>query len=408
MKDRRLIAPVIALAAAALILTGCSATTGATGGSGGSGPITIGASVPLTGPLAGFGPIIQEAYQANVDRVNQAGGITIGGTKRKVTLVILDSKSDPNTVAQQSRDLILKNNAVALLGSVSPPLAIPAANVAEQQKVPFVTTLTPVEAFRGGNPGGWKYSWDFFFDEKQMTDLQFKSSDAVSTNKKVALFTDNEQDGIVMGKLWEGKAASLGYSIATHASFPVGTTDYSSFIQQAKAANAQILIAQMIPPDAFALWKQMKALGWSPSIAHCEKCGAPAAFQKVLGPLAEGTQTTGWTAPSSDPLQKSLLATWTAKLGNTGDLQTFMAEYSAAKVVTDALAAAGSTDPAKLNAAIGKTNALEPFGQKVTFGSDHTAPVLATTVQWQGTNLLEVYPTGDGSTSLQFPAQGLK
>ena len=152
----------------------------------------------------------------------------------------------------------------------------------------------------------------------------------------------------------------------------------------------------------------MKALGWSPSIAHCEKCGAPAAFQKVLGPLAEGTQTTGWTAPSSDPLQKSLLATWTPKLGNTGDLQTFMAEYSAAKVVTDALAAAGSTDPAKLNAAIGKTNTMEPFGQKVTFGSDHTAPVLATTVQWQGNSLLEVYPTGNGSTALQFPAQGLK
>ena len=404
MKRLRLAAGVSVLAAAALALTGCS------GGGGGSssGPIVIGASVPLTGSLAGFGPIIQEAYQADIDRVNKAGGISIGGTKRTVQLIVRDSKSDPNTVAQQARDLVLKNNAVALLGSVSPPLAIPAANVAEQQKVPFVTTLTPIEAFRAGNQTGWKYSWDFFFDEKQMTDLQFKGSDAVKTNKKVALFTDNEQDGVVMGKLWEGKASGLGYTIATHASFPVGTTDYSSFIQQAKSAGAQILIAQMIPPDSFALWKQMKSLGWSPSIVHCEKCGAPAAFQKVLGPLAEGTETTGWTQPSSDPLQARLLATWRPKLGDTGDLQTFMAEYSAAKVVTDAIAAAGSTDPDKVNTAIGKTDELLPFGQKVTFGSDHTAPVEATTVQWQGPKLVEVYPAEQGSSPLQFPAQGLK
>lgn len=405
MRNRKL----VTAAAAGAVLLALSACSGGGGGSsgGGSGPIKIGASVPLTGSLAGFGPIIKAAYQANVDRVNAAGGISIGGTKRKVQLIVQDGKSDPNTVGQQSRDLVLKNNVVALLGSVSPPLAIPAANVAEQQMIPFVGTLTPVEAWKGGNPSGWKYSWDFFFDENQMTDLQFKGANGVATNKKVALFTDNEQDGIVMGKLWTAKAPSLGYSIAYHASFPVGTTDYSSFVDKAKASGAQILIAQMIPPDSFALWKQMKSQGWAPKLVHCEKCGAPGAFQKALGPLAEGTQTTSWVQPSSDPLQAQLIKKYQPMYGQTVDLSTFLAEYSAAKVLTDAIAKAGTTDGAKLSAQIGKTNALEPFGQTVKFGAGNAAPILANSVQWQGPSTVEVYPTGGSAKALQVPAKGL-
>lgn len=393
---------VVAAAAITLALGGCSAA-----GAGGSGPIKIGASLPITGSFAGFGPLIKSAYQEDVARVNAAGGISIGGTKRKVQLIVEDSKSDPNTVAQQSRDMVLKDGVVALLGSVSPPLAIPAGNVAERQKIPFVSTLTPIQAWKGANPSGWKYSWDFFFDENQMTDDQFKTADETTTDKKVALFTDNEQDGITMGKLWEGKASSLGYTVVSHAQFPVGTTDYSSFIAKAKSAGADIVIAQMIPPDSFALWKQMKSLQFSPKLAFCEKCGAPAAFAGALGPLAEGTLTAQFAQPSSNAIQASLIKKFAPKLGMNDDLSTVLAEYSAAEVLTDAIARAGSTDPDKINAALGKTNALYPIGQTIHFGADHTSTTLASESQWRGHAVVTVFPKVSGVT-LQAPTAGLK
>lgn len=393
-----------AVAVLALVLSGCS---GGSGGGSNSGPIKIGASVPITGSLAGFGPLIKAGYQEDVARVNAAGGISIGGTKRKVQLIIEDSQSDPNTVSQQSRDMVLKDGVVALLGSVSPPLGIPAGNVAEQQKVPFVTTLVPIEAWKGGNPAGWKYSWDFFFDENQMTDNQFKTSDLTTTNKKVALFTDNEQDGITMGKLWASKASSLGYSVVYHAQFPVGTTDYSSFIAKAKSAGAQVLIAQMIPPDSFALWKQMKSLQYSPKLAFCEKCGAPGAFAGALGALAEGTLTTEFSLPSSNPIAAELTKKYSPKLGLNDDLQTILAEYSAAEVLTDAIARAGSTDGDKINAALAKTDALYPIGDTIKFGSDQTDATIATQGQWRGHNLVTVYPA-TGGVKLQAPTAGLQ
>ena len=60
--------------------------------------------------------------------------------------------------------------------------------------MPFVTSQTPEEAWLAGNKSGWHYSWDLFFDEAQTTNLQFQTASLVRTNKRIALFNDNEND----------------------------------------------------------------------------------------------------------------------------------------------------------------------------------------------------------------------
>tara|TARA_R100000365_G_C2743572_1_gene72314 strand:+ start:889 stop:2106 length:1218 start_codon:yes stop_codon:yes gene_type:complete len=384
------------LAATALLLAGCSATDSGAAGDPGE-PIKIGASLPITGSLAAFGELIENGYQAAVDDVNDDGGIEIDGVKHQVELVVRDSTSDPNTVAEQSRELVLNEGVVGLLGSVSPPLTIPASNVAERERVPLVATLTPLQAWKAANPDGWTYAWDLFFDEGVMTDLQFKGSDLVDTNHKVALFTDNEEDGITMGDLWTTKAPELGYEIAYHAEFPVGTTDYSSFIEAAKSTDADILIAQMIPPDAFALWKQMKALNFTPKLAFCEKCGAQGAFQRELGPLAEGTATTDFWTRSENPEAADLVKRFGEQYGENLDLSSVIISYTAAQVLLDAIARAGSTDPETINSAIAETAGEYPIGQEITFDSDNSFAVNPTSVQWRGDTAVPVYSAADGA-----------
>ena len=46
--------------------------------------IVIGASLPLSGPLAGFGNYQKWGYETAVNDVNKAGGISIGGKKMPV------------------------------------------------------------------------------------------------------------------------------------------------------------------------------------------------------------------------------------------------------------------------------------------------------------------------------------
>ena len=283
-------------------------------------------------------------------------GLDVGGTKRKVELVTLDNQSDPSLATTQARKLILDEGAVALVGPCTPPISIPVAQVAEKEKVPMVGTCVPVGAFEAGSDSGWTYAWDLFFSETDQAATAFKAFDQIEgSNKKVALFTDTEPDGIIERELYKKAAAEAGYEVVGDYSFPVGTTDYGSFVNDAKARGAQLVIAQVIPPDGFALWKAMKALGLNPLGAFCAKAAAGSAWLS-LEAVGEGTLTEAFWMPTGGfpeaaDLDKELAST----LKTTADRGVAVATYSAMQVLADAITEAGSTDADKINEAIGTT-----------------------------------------------------
>jgi len=399
-----------ALGVTALALAGCQAGGGG-GGDATEGPSTgdaikIGASIPLTGGLASFGPIIEAGYQAAVDDVNADGGIVIDGVSHPVELVLLDNETDPNKVADQARTLVLGDGVAGLLGSVTPGLTIPASNVADLEGVPMVSSLTPNFAWAGGNPDGWQYAWNLFMDEQQFSDIVFATADLADTNKKVVIFADTEEDGVATGGLWEAEAPGKGYEVVYRADNPAGTTDFTADINAAKAAGAEILLGILIPPDAFALWEQMKALEFVPDLAFCLKCSSSAAFQAVLGDTAEATSNVYLANPSDAPEWADLTAKVIGEYGQNVDASSVLAAYSAARVLLDAIATAGTIDGAAVNDAIAATDKEYPIGH-VKFRPDHSFPADAATLQWFGNAQLQVFPA-DGEAQLVTPVVGLQ
>jgi branched-chain amino acid transport system substrate-binding protein len=394
-------------AACVAALTGAVAACGGNGSGGGDGDVVIGASISSTGALAQFAPLITSGYENAVQRVNAQGGLQVGETRRKVRLVLLDNRSDPNQAAAQIRALVNQKGAVALLGAATPPITIPQASTAEALRIPYVTSITPVGPWLAGSKSGWRYAWDFFFDPGNAVDVEFKTADLAKSNKKVALFTDNEADGKAWAQIVQAKAPAAGYSVVTHATFPVGTTNFRSFVSEAKAKGADIVIAQMVPPDGIALWKQMKALGFKPKVAFCEKCGDAGAFPKAVGPAANGTSTNGfWTSEQNLPGTSEAKATLGKKFDNDPDLSLAVASMTAADVLLDAIKAAGTTDAAKVNAAIARTDKTYTFAP-IKFGKGNAAVTPSVMQQWQGGTAVQVYPVTDGAR-FQFPAEGLR
>src|SRR5450432_2270573 len=173
--------------------------------------IVIGASLPLSGPLAGFGSFQQWGYKRAVDEVNKAGGISIGGTKQMVKLIIRDDKTDPNATASNTETLISRDHVVAMLGSCTPALVNAGALVAERAKKPMVTGCDPLEPFLSVRK--WNYVWDIFFSVPDLAAAQFKALAElnVQTNKKIAFWHDNGPDGqAVGGHIWPAMAKDFG------------------------------------------------------------------------------------------------------------------------------------------------------------------------------------------------------
>jgi len=103
--------------------------------------ITIGVSVPLTGPASGLG-------------IPMSNGVkmwpaTIGGEKVKV--IILDDATDPTKGVQNARRFVNEDKADVILGSGATPVAIPMADVASESKTVHLT-LSPIGLPPGKDP----------------------------------------------------------------------------------------------------------------------------------------------------------------------------------------------------------------------------------------------------------------
>ena len=390
----------------ALAVAACSGGSGAGSPSPGGntvssgGKIVIGATLSLTGSLGVLGPPLEAGYEQEIADVNAAGGIAIGGTKEKLKLVVLDNGSDPDTVSSQARELVLQDHAVALLGSATPQIVTPTALVAEQLRVPFLTSLMPVEAFASGDKDGWNYSWDFFYDEQQQATDAAKALASVPSDKKVVLFTDDEPDSVVERPMYEAAFKADGLDVVGDYTFPVGTTNFSPFIADAKAKGAQLLAGQVAPAGGVTLWKQLKSAGVRPRAAFLDNAPDAESWWQSLGSLAQDTLSEGYWGPGqASPGQ---LATITPTLGKKyADNPNYAAAavaYAVAEVVTDALAKAGSTNPGKLNTAISQTDARTTAGLIKFNQSTHTAITPYYITQWQNGKLVQVQPLAPGVT----------
>ena len=403
----------IALTAAtvgALLVSACSGSSGgASGGSGSSGgTIVIGTTLSLTGSLGVLGPPVKAGYEQEIADVNAAGGVTVDGKKDKLKLVVLDNASDPNKDSDQARELVQKDHAVALLGSTTSTIVTLTALTAEQLRVPFVTSLTPVQAFASGDKDGWKYSWDFFSDENQQAATAAKALAAAKSNKKVVLFTDNEPDGVVERPLYNAAFKAAGLDVVGDYTFPVGTTDYSSFIADAKAKGAQLLAGQMTQADGVALWKQLKSFSFHPQAAFLADASDADYWWQSLGTIAQDTLSEGFWSPSEATAAQlaKITPTLGKKYANNLNYSPAAVAYAVAEVLTDAISRAGSTDPNKLNTAIGQSHVQTTAGL-ITFNpKTHTGVTPYYITQWQNGQLVQVQPPVSGIT-YQQPTAGL-
>ena len=95
--------------------------------------ITIGVSLPLTGPASGLG--------IPVNNQLKLWPATIAG--EKVKLIILDDATDPTKGIMNAKRFVTDDKADVILGSVATPVAIPMAGIAAEAET-VQLALSPI------------------------------------------------------------------------------------------------------------------------------------------------------------------------------------------------------------------------------------------------------------------------
>ena len=288
--------------------------------------VKIGYVSPQTGPLAPFG----EADRWVIDQMKTAfkDGLTIGGKKHDVRIILKDSQSNPNRAAEVANDLILKDKVDLVVATSTPETTNPVSDACELNEVPCLTTMTPWQAWffgRKGDPAkGFNWTYHFFWGLEDVIAVFTNMWKSVPTNKKVGGLFPNDSDGNVWGdpKLGLPPALSaMGFALTDPGRYQNMTQTLASHISAFKRDNVEIVTGVVIPPDMKTFLTQSKQQGFKPKVISVAKALLYPATVEAVGDLAEGVTTEVWWTPSY-PFTSSLTKQSARALGDAYETST--------------------------------------------------------------------------------------
>ena len=272
--------------------------------------VKIGCVSPQTGPLAPFG----EADKWVIDQMKLAfkDGITVGGKRHAVQIILKDSQSNPNRAGEVANDLILKDKVALILTAGTPETANPVSDACELNEIPCVSSVVPWQPWffgRKGDPAkGFSYTYHLFWGLEDVIANYTNGWKTVSTNKKVGGLFPNDGDGNAWGDKELGfpkPLGSMGYTLTDPGRFQNGTQDFSAQIAAFKKDGVEIVTGVVIPPDAKTFLTQARQQGFKPKVVTLGKALLFPGAIEALGDLGYGLSTEVWWTPSH-PFTSSL------------------------------------------------------------------------------------------------------
>ncbi|HEX9787735.1 MAG TPA: amino acid ABC transporter substrate-binding protein, partial [Candidatus Binatia bacterium] len=244
--------------------------------------IKVGAVVPLTGRYAALGGQVKTGYEIGVQHTN-AAGVTVGGKKMQIELIMLDDESDPTKTVARLETLASQGVAV-YLGGAGSDLHAAASSIADKNRIPY---LGVAFAFHGIHKQGLRYLFSPFPKSPDLTGETFAFLDAMipaaQRPRKIALFLERTDWGKEMGTLWESAAKKHGYQIVASGEYAPGSKDFSDLILKAKSAGAETVLALPSPPDGMTIVKQMKELDFNARVNLFIRAADPPVWSQNLG-----------------------------------------------------------------------------------------------------------------------------
>ncbi|HVY44081.1 MAG TPA: ABC transporter substrate-binding protein [Hyphomicrobiaceae bacterium] len=386
--------------------------------------VKIGAIYPLSGNAASAGNFSKAAIELGVDIVNNAhpelkdiplaatqGLPGLGGAK--IEVIFADNQGTPAAGQNQALRLITEEKVVALIGAYQSGITVTTSAIAEKYGIPF---LTPESVAANLTERGFKW---FFRTTPVASDIakaymEFLKEQKAAGRKidTIAIVNENTEYGTSIASVVKEEATKSGFNVALVIPYPANTTDVQPQVLQLKEKNTDVVVFVSYTSDAILYAKTMKDLNYKPPIMIADNAGFnDPSFVKSSGMLVEGLINRSSFAPGKPGSISAIInEMYKKKTGVDLDdpsgrgLQGFL-------TMAEAINRAGSTDPAKIQAALRatdlKANQVVTGYNGVKFdakGQNTLGSSLLT--QMQGGAYVPVWPKDKAAGEIKLPYKG--
>ena len=388
--------------------------------------VKIGMILPLSGNAASAGTHGKAAIETAVEIINSGGGglgnlpLTnnaglkgLGGAK--VEVVFADNQGSPAVGQNQALRLITEEKVVALGGAYQSGITLTASAIAEKYGIPFVNgeSVAANLTERG-------FKWFFRvtpvasdFAKIYLEFLKDMKTGGIKTDN-VAIVHENTEYGTSVASVITSVFKENGLAITLDIPYAANTTDVQSQVLQLKDKNPDVVIMVSYTSDAILYAKTMQALDYKPPMIIADNSGfSDPSFIKTAGKLTQGLFNRSSFAIGAAGTPTFLINEMYKKKSGGDDLDdTAARQMQGFFVLAEAIDRAGSTEPARIQAALKATD-LKPdqliMGYKGVKFDDKGQNVLAAglVIQLQdGVNYTPVWPKQLAKTAPALPYKG--
>ncbi|HET90132.1 MAG TPA: ABC transporter substrate-binding protein, partial [Chloroflexi bacterium] len=223
-------------------------------------PIKVGWFGALTGDWALWGEASRNGTQFTIDMINEAGGV-LGG--RKLELIAYDNKSDQLESVNVVRRLITEDGVVAVIGTNSSGSNIAVAPIAEENKVPVISTYATNPRVTQPEEGVlMEYTFRVCFTDpyqgKVMADFAFSDLNAT---KAAVLYEISSDYSVGLRDFFVQRWAELGGELVADEAFKTGDVEFRAQLTSIKNANPDVIIMPFLAKEVALAAKQARDLG---------------------------------------------------------------------------------------------------------------------------------------------------
>ena len=388
--------------------------------------VKIGVIYPLSGNSATAGNYSKMAIELGADVVNNGnadlakliplakGGGLPGLKNAKIQLVFADNQGTPAAGQNQALRLITEEKVAALIGAYQSGVTLTASAIAERHGIPFVNgeSVAANLTERG-------FKW-FFRVTPVALDFARAYSDFLKAQKaagrktdSIALVHENTEYGNSVGSVIVDQFKKDGFNVGLKIPDSANSSDVQPQVLQLKEKNPDVLIFISYTSDAILYSKTMKELNWKPGILIADNAGFnDPAFVKNMGSQVEGLiNRSAFSAGKPGSVPDLFNKLYTKKTGGDELDDVSVRGLQAFMVLADAVNRAGSTEPAKIQAALKATDL--PAEQMVA-GYDgvkfddkgQNTKAASVVTQMRGGKYLTIAPKERATTEVILPYKG--
>ena len=326
--------------------------------------IPVGQFGSLTGAQATFGESSDKGVQLALEEINGSGGV-LG---QQIRLITRDNQSKPGETSTTVRELITRDKVVALIGEVASGRSLEAAPIAQRSGIPMISPSSTSEKVTEAGDHIFRVCFIDPFQGKVCA--KFARGLGVT---KAAILTDVSKDySLGLTKSFRTEFAKGGGVITGEQSYSGGDKDFSAQLTAIKAGNPQVIFLPAYYTDAPLIIRQARQLGIMVPFIGGDGWDSPE-LVAVGGDSVEGCYFSNhFSNQSTDPKVTSFVTAYHKKYGSDPDAISALG-YDALRILADAMKRAGTTDPAKVNAAITTTKDFPGVTGKITL-DEHRNP----------------------------------